>query len=218
MRRRAQEKRDRVFRDAIAAARHIGTADGLSGLTARRIARRVGCSVGTLYNVFGNLDTLILHLNGETLDGLYDALSALELVQDPETAIRQITVCYGRYTKENARLWGILFEHIWPAGYVLPDWYPEKIHRLLDVLARALNSVLPDADEEEAFQAAAVLWSGLHGINSLAVSGKIGLISTDSVGAMTDLMVRSYLRGLPATFKNAASRKPNAAKRAVGDS
>ena len=203
MRRRAQEKRDRVFREAIIVAREIGKTDGLAGLTARRIARRVGCSVGTIYNVFGNLDTLILHLNGDTLDGLYEALSKLELVQDPESAIRQITGCYGRYTTHNARLWRIIFEHTWPAGYVLPDWYPEKIHRLLEVLARALNSILPGASEEEAFQSAAVLWSGLHGINSLAVSGKIGLISSESVGAMTDLMVGSYLRGLPSNLKQA---------------
>ena len=153
--------------------------------------------MGTLYNVFGNLDTLILHLNGKTLDGLYEVISPLELSDDPETAIRQITGQYHDYTVENALLWGIIFQHVWPPEYVLPDWYQEKIGRLLGVLARALRPLVPGSDDEEALQAAAVLWSGLHGLNSLAVTGKIGLISSESLSAMTTLMVRSFVGGLP---------------------
>jgi AcrR family transcriptional regulator len=200
MRRRAQEKRKRVFIRALSAAKEIGMVDGLAGLTARRIALRVPCSVGTLYNVFGNLDTLILHLNGQTLDGLYEALTDVEISDEPKAAVRQITKCYRRYTVENALLWSVIFEHVWPAEYVLPEWYPEKIHRLLAILARALKPLLPGAGDDKVLQAASVLWSGLHGINSLAVTGKIGLISSESANAMTDLMVQSFVGGLPMAY------------------
>jgi AcrR family transcriptional regulator len=203
VRRRVAEKREQIFKDALGVATEIGKAEGLAGLTARQIASRVGCSVGTLYNVFGNLDTLILHLNGQTLDGLYDALSAVELVHEPAVGIQQLTESYRRYTTENINLWTVLFAHVWPADYVLPSWYPEKIQRLLGVLASGLQLLLPDADEADCMQAAAVLWSGLHGINSLAVSGKMGLVSSDSINDMTDLMVKSYVTGLAVNFKRA---------------
>jgi len=203
VRRRVAEKRERVFNDALRVATEIGKAEGLAGLTARQIASRVGCSVGTLYNVFGNLDTLILHLNGQTLDGLYEALSAVELVHEPAVGIQQLTESYRRYTTENINLWTVLFAHVWPADYVLPDWYPEKIQNLLGVLAKALKQLLPDASEADCMQAAAVLWSGLHGINSLAVSGKMGLVSSDSINNMTDLMVQSFVTGLAVNSKRA---------------
>ena len=199
MRRPALEKRERVFNSAILVARDIGMAEGLRGLTARRIARRVGCSVGTIYNMFENLDTLILHVNGKTLDGLYDSLAGLELTEEPEAAVRRVIKSYHDYTVANPRLWSILFEHIWPQDYELPDWYTAKIQRLLGVLASALKPLLPDATEAQRLQAAAVLWSGLYGINSLAVSGKIGLITSDSAIGTTDLMIKSFLRGLPTT-------------------
>jgi len=197
MRRRAAEKRERIFARALAVAREVGRLQGLGGLTVRRIARRTGCSVGTIYNVFGNLDTLILHLNARTLDEIHAALSAVELADDPETAIRQLTETYHRYSTTNARLWSILFEHIWPEGYVLPDWYAAKISDLLNVLADTLKPLVPDATDAERRQAAALLWSGLHGINSLAVSGKIGLISSESVVEMSEFLIRIFVEGLP---------------------
>ena len=43
---------------AMAAAREIAEKEGLRGLTARRIAREIGYTVGTLYNLFDNLDDL----------------------------------------------------------------------------------------------------------------------------------------------------------------
>ena len=75
MARRNDHSREELYQLALGAARDIAEAEGLRGLTARRIAAEIGYSVGTLYNVFVNLDDLIIHLNGSTLDQLYKALS-----------------------------------------------------------------------------------------------------------------------------------------------
>ena len=84
MARNTEQRHQIIFEDAIVAAKSIAEAEGLPGLTARRIAKKIGCSVGTLYNVFDNLDTLILHLNGKTFDALYDTLMKLETGGDVE--------------------------------------------------------------------------------------------------------------------------------------
>ena len=71
MARRSDHSREELYVMALAAAREIAEKDGLRGLKARRISREIGYTVGTLYNVFSNLDDLIIHLNGTTLDALY---------------------------------------------------------------------------------------------------------------------------------------------------
>ena len=75
---------------AIAAGNEIAKTEGLAGLTARRIAKKIGCSVGTLYNVFDSLDTLIIHLNGTTFDALYEELKQIEASNDVGTTVRRI--------------------------------------------------------------------------------------------------------------------------------
>ena len=43
----------------------------MSGIGAHRIARDVGYTAGTIYNVFGNLDGHIMRLRAETLDEMH---------------------------------------------------------------------------------------------------------------------------------------------------
>ncbi|MGZ8359025.1 MAG: helix-turn-helix domain-containing protein [Allosphingosinicella sp.] len=53
----------------IAAEGHRLLAEtGFARFSAREVAKRIGYSIGTLYNVFGNLDRLLLALNGRTLE------------------------------------------------------------------------------------------------------------------------------------------------------
>src|ERR1700761_6037275 len=47
--------------------RHLAEA-GLGGFSARDVAKRVGYSIGTVYNVFGSYDGLILAINARTLE------------------------------------------------------------------------------------------------------------------------------------------------------
>jgi AcrR family transcriptional regulator len=193
---RAERRRERIFEDALAAARNIAAADGLTGLTARRIAGRVGCSVGTLYNVFDSLDGLILYLNGRTLDALFEALSPVPEGADPKAAVNTLVGRYLAFTRANGRLWGVIFEHNWPQDFPRPDWYPAKVQRLLRLLEAAMAPLFPDGAAEESHQAARVLWCGLHGIGSLAEAGKLAIIDADDVTRMCETLVETYLAGL----------------------
>jgi len=192
-------RRQKLFDDALIAARIVAESEGLAGLTARRIASDIGCSVGTLYNVFDNLDTLILHLNGGTFDALYDELAGLEPVADAEMAVRGVTDAYLHFVRNNANLWNVVFEHVWPAGHPIPDWYMGKTRRIMSVLVAALAPLLPGTSEEHRYQAATVLWGGLHGIYSLAAAGKLGIVTTDSVEGLAETLVETFLAGLVAT-------------------
>ena len=47
--------------------RHISEA-GFARFSAREVAKQAGYSIGTIYNVFGSYDQLMLAINGRTLD------------------------------------------------------------------------------------------------------------------------------------------------------
>jgi len=196
MARKAELRRQRIFDDALAAATEIAARDGLKGLTARRIAKQIGCSVGTLYNVFENLDSLILYMNAATFAALFEELKRLGISRDPETRIRDLVDTYLAFTLDNANLWSVIFEHVWPRDYPVPEWYQQGIRQLLAMLADALEPILPEADRAERMQAATALWSGLHGIQSLAAAGKLGLLTSENLTSLIDLLVWKFIAGM----------------------
>ena len=57
--------------------RTIIDAHGLAGLSAREIARRIGYSPGTIYNMFTNLDDVVLHVEARVLDALDKRLTEI---------------------------------------------------------------------------------------------------------------------------------------------
>ena len=76
MGRRNEHSRQQIKERAIRAGREIIESKGFSGLSARKVAGKIGYTVGTLYNVFDNFTDLICHINSETLDDLGNYLEA----------------------------------------------------------------------------------------------------------------------------------------------
>ena len=202
MARRNEHSRDELREMALAAAWEIVREDGLTALTARGIALRIGYSPGTLYNVFGNLDDLVIHLNGRVLDSLYAAISRGPRPTAPEAALMLMTRAYIAFTRENPNLWNALFEHRLPPDHPVPDWYTDRIEQLLAVLESVLAPIFGPHGEQNKRQAARVLWSSLHGICSLSASAKLGLVTSDSVDAMAESLVTNYLEGLWSRVKS----------------
>ena len=50
--------------------RKLAAEKGAAFLTARKLSEASGCSVGTIYNQFGNMDNFVLEQNVVTLDEL----------------------------------------------------------------------------------------------------------------------------------------------------
>lgn len=181
---------------ALEAGRGIAERGGLPALTARAIAAEIGYSPGTLYNLFEDLDDLIVHLNADTLDRLYDAVSAAEPGRSAEDALMALARAYIRYTSANRSLWALLFEHRMPEGRALPAWYEAKVSRLIGLVDAALAPLYPRDDDAPARRrAAAVLWSALHGICTLTLSDKMALIETAPAEELAETLVRTFVNG-----------------------
>jgi AcrR family transcriptional regulator len=71
MGRRNDHTRKDIKEMAVKAGLDIIEENGFSGLSTRKVASKIGYSVGTLYNVFENFDDLVFHINALTLKDLY---------------------------------------------------------------------------------------------------------------------------------------------------
>lgn len=182
----------------IDASTEIIEAHGLMGLSAREIARRIGYSPGTIYNVFENLDDLVLTIEGRLLDRLSQVLDDLPSTIGGKPAVHQLARAYFDFTQQNPRLWNLLFEHHLPQGREIPSWYQSKLEALLARVELTLRSVMVDADPQALRRAARNLWSAVHGITSLSTTDKLSIVSAESAGLLVDDLVATYLRGLSA--------------------
>jgi AcrR family transcriptional regulator len=180
------------------AAQEIIEAQGLAGLSAREIARRVGYSPGTIYNIFANLDDVVLNVEARVLEALDARLSDLqrENAASAEDRLVRIAHAYLAFTQERPRLWNLLFEHHMPAGTELPAWYRQKLERLTGQIERALASHFPPGREADGQRAARVLWAGLHGITALATADKSSVVTAETARRLIDDLIGTYLAGL----------------------
>jgi AcrR family transcriptional regulator len=188
------------LRDLILdAAQDIIEVHGLAGLSAREIARRIGYSPGTIYNMFENLDDVVLNVEGRVLDALDRRLTEIQKEgEGADSRVVRIAHAYLAFTKEKPRLWNLLFEHHMPAGADLPAWYQQKLEGLMGHVERALAPHFPAGREADLQRASRVLWAGVHGITSLSTADKLSVVTTETAGRLVDDLVGTYLAGLPA--------------------
>ena len=73
----------------LSAARDIIERDGLPALSAREIARRIGYSAGTLYNIFSHLDDVRLTLQCEMLEELVGQISSVRKESDTKDHVEK---------------------------------------------------------------------------------------------------------------------------------
>lgn len=203
MARRADHSRDELLSLTQTAVADLVEAEGYRGLTMRRVAARIGYSVGTLYNLFADLDDMVLQVNAATLDELNDALAEIRLSGQPEVDLQALLDAYLGFTAARPGSWDMLFEHTLKEGAAVPDWYSAKVAGVMEHLAAALaplfSEVRLDGDltrANEAKRNAHILWASLHGIWSLAQAGKLSVVSPEPAAALARSLVENYITGL----------------------
>ena len=196
MGRRSDHSRDQLFDMALDAAEKIVENEGINALTARRVSKEIGYSVGTIYNLYDNLDDLIVHMNASVLDDLKQALLAVPQDNDVAERLKNMAAAYIGFTRTNLNLWNSLFDHRLPPGEDVPDWYRVKVEDLIRLIEHAIAPEFSSAHAVERQQSAWVLWSSLHGICSLANTEKLDIVATDNVWQLAEQLIVTYMAGI----------------------
>jgi len=194
MGRRSDHSRDEIRQMAIAAAaKHIET-EGFQSLTARKVASNIGYTVGTLYHVFRNFDDLVIHLNAQTIDEMAALIQQnTRRKRNPENRIRAMAEFYVKYATDHPDRWRLVFEHQAPRGLPTPAQMKERRDVMFEMVADNLREISPGRMPQQVDHTATALWSGIHGICILALTGKLYLGGAFSMVKLIDTLIDSVL-------------------------
>lgn len=196
MARRDDHTRDEIKKMAIDAGIKAIEEEGFQDFSIRKVAKKIGYTVGTLYNVFENFNDLLFHINAVTLEDLLELVQA-NLSEDMENieAIKSIGSTYLEYAINNHNRWIALVEYQRPEKIEIPEWYLKKVE---DTFAITIKYLLPFAKNnlEKAVDISRILWGGIHGICILGLSGRIGNSKNDKLKHKVGNLIESYLVGL----------------------
>lgn len=193
MARRSDHTREELKKMAISVGKIVIAQEGFNNFSARKVAKEIGYTVGTLYNIFDNHDDLILHVNAAILIDMHQFISKNMNKWDSGTkAVKNLSALYVTFARDNYNCWRAIFEFNLPQDKELPNWYKEKIQALYTPLETALLSQFKN-DTEKTHRAAKVLWAGIHGICELVLTGKLELVGVETVQVLTDSLIDHYL-------------------------
>ena len=135
---------------------------GLARFSARDVAKRIGYSIGTLYNVFGSYDGLMLAINARTLT-LWAAHLRERLAASGEDRIATLVRGYFEFATDNPKAWIAIYEHHLADGGAAPDWYQAIAAELMGVVVGEIAAVLPEAEPDALLALARSLVATVHG-------------------------------------------------------
>ena len=154
------------------------SAVGYAHFSAREVAKRIGYSVGTIYNVLGSHDQLTLAINGVTLD---QWCAHLEMRLDGQThdRLRAAIEAYFEFAILHRHAWTALYDFRLPDGEVMPDFYWKKLEAIIDIVVAEVANALPASRTEDASALARSLLATVHGHCFFTLNGTFALLGED---------------------------------------
>ena len=181
----------------IAVAREILAADGLDGLSLRRIGAQLGVTAPALYaHIDDKLDLLrgVAEFEFERLIERFDALEAT----DPVEQIRAQAAAYVAHAREDPALFHVMF-------LFRPDWTPQPAAEELPAASKAFARGAAAIDAamlsgalrtDDPLLVAIAIWAAAHGTASVLLAG-IDL-GAKYEARVIDTVIDNLIRGLAA--------------------
>ena len=195
---------DPAVREAvIEAARQAMEESGLEGIKARPIAQTAGISVGSIYNLFGDLDALVRVVNGRTYDELFAIeMGALEEARNasetPRAQLLALAGAYLRFVEAHQTRWQGTLAFNRGQSEPPPRWYMEKELALFRIIEDALAEFPGAGDANIRRLNARALWASIHGIVTIAVADGFLMQPIEDVWKQIEIIVHAVATTLEA--------------------
>lgn len=151
---------------------------GFARFSAREVAKRIGYSIGTLYNVFGTLDQLLIAINTRTFQLWAEEVRAALERSGPDR-IRCLVEAYFGFARANRHSWTAIYDHHLPPDVVLSDEQNQRRGGLTQIIVDEVVAVLPSKAQADAPRLARSLIAVVHGHCVYDLNGSFALMGIE---------------------------------------
>lgn len=194
--------------EIVAATASLVEERGPEGVTMRLVAERIGYSPTTIYLYFKNKEQLLDATVNRAFDWFADHMERAQSAVAPLERIREAAHAYLEWGLSNPGMYRLMFE--W--GY-LGDVTEDAVfarragwRRSRSLVEKGIESGTFRRELDSAV-AADTMWIGIHGLTSLAISGRMfgnpGTVDPAVVAARSHLLVDALTDGWNAAWRNA---------------
>ncbi len=174
--------------------RKLVTDWGAEFLTARKLAEASGCSVGTIYNQFGNMDNFVMEQNIITINELSCVLRQLSDGNDFYRRLNRYVEVYADWITTHKNLWLLLYDfHLRNDNVSLPREYKRVFLKICQKPEQDFDMAFRRLSAKERRAARLVLLTSIFSTSSFLLQQTTGKISKKNI---CKLLVNTYLAGL----------------------
>ena len=184
----------------IEIGRDLIATKGLRSLKVRDVAEAADCSIGSVYNEFGDFDGLILTVNRESVQALTAQLLAVS-AEDPVRQLHGLAAAYLKFATEHANLLRALFEHRMEDDRPFPEDILLMVMQAFALMHEPMVRIWPDRDPEEVALLARTMFSAVHGIISLGLEERMVAVPPEKLRQQLTQFVDTHLAGIGITAK-----------------
>jgi AcrR family transcriptional regulator len=189
---KAEQRRDDLRARLIDIAESRIATDGMAAIKARDLAQGAGCAVGAIYNVFADLQDLVIAVNGRTFGRLGLAVAASIADNADAPPIDRLIVmsrAYLQFATDHPRLWRTLFDLQMSVQSAVPAWYLAEMQRLFGYIAAPLGEIYPDWTPQQIDLMTRTLFSSVHGVVLLGMENRISSVPRGDMEDMIALLL-----------------------------
>ena len=191
MGRRSDHSRDELEALIVAQGHALMAEVGFVRFSARAVAKRVGYSVGTIYNLFGSQDRLVLAINTRTFVLWAEHLRA-KLADARADRIGALVGGYFGFARAHPHLWMAIYDHRLPPGMAMPDADEATRTALTGIVADEIARALGGRGDLAALTRSLV--ATVHGHCHFALTGAFALMGEHDPEGAALARVRECLR------------------------
>lgn len=183
---------------------------GIHEVRARDLAKEAGCAVGTIYNLVGKIDDLILLASAQTLREFRDFAigrfsTAVEEKRGYRDLLKTLALAYIDYAFSHRRRWQANFELNFTEHNEYFEVYHSGQRELIGIIVKVLKQIAPRSDDRELASIARALWASVHGISMLAMSNPSNILPRDKTLDQCMRVVDPVIQSLEMANKNVAA-------------
>ena len=191
MARRSDHTREELRDLALKSARDIVREEGVSRLSTRKVADKIGYTSGTLYQVFRNRDDLVEQMNAETLNLLFQSCSPVDLDKAIHDRLLRLASGFVAFANEHPNEWAAVINYAYATDHEWSKLYDKNLDQLLGLLVEATAELYTKKGSVNQITDVRLLWQSLYGIFSLGAANRLG--KDQSVEASVGALIELYL-------------------------